>query len=65
MILHKTLTEEEVLEIVAMVVSQYLPEDIKNSDAEMQLTFKEDNSVEIYLINLPDKDDPVEGKILS
>jgi len=65
MILHKTLTEQEVLEIVAMVVSQYLPEDIKNSDAEMNLTFNEDNSVEIYLVNLPDKDDPVEGKILS
>lgn len=63
MILHKILTEAEVLEIVAAALTQYLPENIRNSEAEMKLTFLEDNSVEIYLVNLPAENS--KEKILS
>lgn len=59
MILHKILSEEEVLEIVAAVVSKYLPEDVLDSDAEIKLTFLADHSVEIYVVNLPEGEDKV------
>jgi len=54
-ILYKTLTGEQVLNLLAEILCSALPEDDLDSDAEMTLTFQEDHSVKIYLVN-PDKE---------
>jgi hypothetical protein len=56
MILHKKLSADEVLELIATVVGKYLPDNIQGSDAELNLTFNDDHSIEIYLMNLPEDD---------
>jgi hypothetical protein len=56
MILHKKLTADEVLEIVAITIGKSLPQEIKESEAEMNLSFDKEHNIEIYLINLPNKE---------
>ena len=51
MILYQKIGPEEVLNLIARIVGQTLPDDIKDSEAELNLSFSEDHSVEIYLID--------------
>lgn len=50
MILYKKFDPKTVLLMLAHVIGESLPEEIKNSDAEINLTFEDDHSVEVYLI---------------
>ena len=55
MILYKQLSAKEVLEAVAYVIGQQLPDEVKDSEAEINVSFGEDNCVEVYLINVDDE----------
>jgi len=52
MIQFKKLSEKEVLEAVAYMVAQSLPDNLKNSDVEVHAEFSEDNdfSVDIHIM---------------
>lgn len=56
MTLYKTLTEKEVLEAVATIVGMSLPEEYIDKNYEINVSFGDDYSVDIYLIDL---DNPI------
>ena len=52
---YKKIDPETALRMIAQLLGEHLPEDIKSLDAEMSLTFDEDHSIDVYIIE-PDSD---------
>jgi hypothetical protein len=57
MIKYKKIEPEVALRLIAQVLGENLPEEIKSSNAEMTLSFDDDHSVDVYLIE-PDENTP-------
>ncbi len=52
MIKYKKIEPEIALRMIAQVLGENLPEEIKKSNAEMSLSFDDDHSVDVYLIEV-------------
>ena len=50
MIKYKKIDPETALRMIAQILGENLPEDIKSSNAEMSLSFDDDHSVDVFLI---------------
>lgn len=52
MILYKKLTAEQILNVIAHQLQEQLPKEIQESDARIDVSFGENNCIEIYLMDI-------------